>query len=436
MSLLPVGFGGGAIYDIGKSLRLRSSASAYLSRTFAGSGTDKKKGSFSCWVKRGSLGAALRLVDSYDGSSGASSVLYFSASDQLIFDFGGAGSTAITTSAVYRDPSAHFHVLLAYDTTQATASDRVKLYVNGTQVTSFASASYPALNALCQWFSANANNRIASNWSGVAGTFFDGYLSEINFVDGQALAATSFGEFDANGIWVPKKYAGTYGANGFYLPFDNGTSLTTLAQDRSGNGNNFTASGISLTAGVTYDWLDDTPTCNFATLNPLHAGRSTLSNVNLTASGATDLPTILPDSGTWYFEISGVSKTWAPPAAFPAGAGDYNFGQRPFTNTATAPKLCTKNLPSGASITTSGSFTGNAAADGPFVWLKGNPSTMTINGNAVTWGTHADKTAGGFKVRTSAATHNTAGSNTYSVTVTGKLFGDSARTPNTAQGNP
>lgn len=433
MSLLPVGFGSNsASYDIAKSLRFRASASAGVSRTIGAASTNTTKATWSGWIKRGTLGAA-RQIFAYNGNAAgnANFIILEFVSDTIRAMFDGTAATVLQTTAVYRDPSAHMHVVLSYDSTQATASNRAKLYVNGLQVTAFTTANYPALN---QAFNGGSGDlQLSGNFFGV---LFDGLLSEISFVDGQALDATSFGEFDANGIWVPKKYTGTYGTNGFYLPFDNGTSLTTLAQDRSGNVNNFTASGISLTAGVTYDWMDDTPTNNFATLNPLHAGRSTLSNVNLTASGTTDLPTIVPDSGTWYFEISGVSKTWTPPAAFPAGAGDYNFGQRPFTNTATAPKLCTKNLPTGTSITTSGSFTGNAVADGPFVWLKGNPSTMTINGNAVTWGTHADKTAGGFKVRTSSSTHNTSGSNTYSVTVTGKLFGGSSRTPNTAQGNP
>jgi hypothetical protein len=124
-----------------------------------------------------------------------------------------------------------------------------------------------------------------------------------------------------------------------------------------------------------------------------------------------------------------------------------NFGQAPLHASATyhasaggffryAPPtgfkaLCTANLPDVA-ITTSGTFTGNATADGPFVWLNGNPTAMTINGNAVTFGTHADKTAGGLKVRSSSASYNTAGSNSYSITTVGKKF----RLPNNAQGNP
>lgn len=189
---------------------------------------------------------------------------------------------------------------------------------------------------------------IGRSLSGGPNRDFDGYLAEVYFIDGQALTPNDFGLTDTNGNWQPKAYAGTYGSQGWYLKFDNATSLTTLAEDRSGNGNHWTATNVSLTAGATYDWMLDTPTNNFAVLNPLPTTRSTLSNGNLTASGATDLPTIIPASGTWYFERGGAAQTWTPPAAFPAGAGDYNFGQRPFAGTPTNPTLCTANLPAPA----------------------------------------------------------------------------------------
>jgi len=144
---------------------------------------------------------------------------------------------------------------------------------------------------------------------------FDGYLSEINFVDGQALDPSAFGQTDpATGIWVPKKYTGTYGTNGFYLPFNDATSLTTLGYDRSGNGNNWTCNGISITAGATYDVMKDSPTNgagevgNYATLNPL--SKSSVTNIsggNLAFShnysGQISQPTTISvSSGKWYFE--------------------------------------------------------------------------------------------------------------------------------------
>ena len=113
-------------------------------------------------------------------------------------------------------------------------------------------------------------------------------MAEVNFVDGQALTPTSFGEIDpTTGVWVPKKYTGTYGTNGFYLPFSDGTSTTTLCYDQSGNTNHWTPTNISLTAGATYDWMEDTPTNNFAVLNPLYqspANDPTAANLS-SASG-------------------------------------------------------------------------------------------------------------------------------------------------------
>ena len=133
--------------------------------------------------------------------------------------------------------------------------------------------------------------------------------------------------------------------------------------------------------------------------------------------------------------VTGVSSDAYSLATFANQAGDnfaVNFGQRPFAYSPPAgfKALCTKNLPTGT-ITTSGTFSGNASTDGPFVYLNGVPTAMTINGNAVTLGNHADKLANGFKVRSSSASYNSAGSNTYSITSTGTKFKYS-----NAQGNP
>jgi hypothetical protein len=402
------------------------------------------------------------------------------------------------------------------------------MFVNGAEETSFSTATYPTQNFVGFMNAARPHwiGRYISNNS----NNFDGYLSEINFIDGQALGPENFGETNSDGVWVPKKYTGTYGTNGFYLPFDDGTSATTLGYDRSGNGNNWTASGISTTAGATYDWMEDTPTNNYAVLNPLQkrwaVALETFSAGNLTVtstSASSDycFGSMAVESGKWYWEVTitnagsasttravgvdgGKLQSSVPtdvvfyigdgtksiagsasaygatyttndvigvaldkdagtvtfyknnasqgaitlPTSVPlvaanapgtsTGVHDFNFGQRPFAYTPPAgfKALCTKNRPAGGSVTTSGSFTGNANADGPFVWLNGNPETMTINGNAVTWGTHADKTAGGFKVRTSSTSYNASGTNTYSVTSTGKLFGDIIHEPNNAKGNP
>lgn len=340
MSLIQGNALGGAKYEIQKSLRFRASASAYLSRTPTIEG-DRKTWTFSFWHKRGNLnsGAEQKIFHVYDAASNEFLITFDSSNRILMYANNGTAYTT-TTSAVLRDPTSWAHIVVNLDTTQAVANNRLRIYINGVLLPTTCSLPQNSL-----W---NINKTTQHEIGSKDGTqhFLDGCIADIYFIDGQALDPSYFGEVSAEtGSWIPKKYTGTYGTNGFYLPFNDGSSLANLTADRSGNGNNWTANNISLTSGVTYDWMDDTPTNNFAVLNPLHTGRSTLSNANLTASGSTDLPTIIPNSGTWYFERGGVAQTWTPPAAFPAGAGDYNFGQRPFSGSPTHPTLCTKNLP-------------------------------------------------------------------------------------------
>jgi hypothetical protein len=389
-------------YSVANSLRFRSSASAYLNRT-PGSAGNRKTWTFSAWVKRGALGSAYSFFAGWDNSTGATDIgtaIRFNADALDVFDYTNATyNFQLLTTPVFRDPSSWYHVVIAFDTTQATTSNRIKVYVNGSQITSFSTATYPNQNT--DW---KINNTVVQSVGcmgvdNAASQFFDGYLADINFIDGQALTPSSFGQISTiTGVWQPIAYTGTYGTNGFKLNFSNGTSTTTLGYDSSGNSNNWITNNISLTAGSTYDWMIDSPTPfagssygvgNYAVLNPLYTGRSTLSNANLTASGTTDLPTIVPDSGNWYFEIDGVSKNWTPPATFPAASGNYNFGQRPFANTVTSgyKSLCTYNLPAasivnGASYMAATLYTGNGATQSitntvngisfapDFVWIK------------------------------------------------------------------
>ena len=252
-------------YQIQRSLRFRSSASAYLSRTPA-SASNRTTWTWSAWQKFGNLSTSPVV---FSAGLGGDTIEFNSNSLSVWLT---NGSTNVTTSAVYRDPSAFYHVVVAVDTTQATASNRVKLYVNGVQVTVLSASNYPAQN-----YSTTFNNTVAHNIGRKQSTaYFNGYLAEVNFIDGQALTPSSFGQTDAaTGVWTPKKYTGTYGTNGFYLPFSDNTSATTLAYDKSGNSNNWTANNISTTAGATYDSMTDVPTltsataANYCVLNPL-----------------------------------------------------------------------------------------------------------------------------------------------------------------------
>jgi hypothetical protein len=219
------------------------------------------------------------------------------------------------TTQVFRDFSAWYHLVVAVDTTQATANNRIRVYVNGTEVTAFSTLNNPSPNADLAINQA-AVHRLGAQSDSLAG-YWDGYLAEVNFIDGQALTPSSFGQTSTTtGVWIPKKFSGTYGTNGFYLPFTNTTSTSTLGNDFSGNSNTWTVNGISLTTGSTYDSMTDVPTltsvttANYCVLNPLtNVGIGTVSNGNLQLATTTNSRTMtgtmaLPSTGQYYFEIT------------------------------------------------------------------------------------------------------------------------------------
>lgn len=298
--------GQGGEYTLARSLRFRSDASANLYKNISTTATDRKKFTYSTWVKLGNLGTGVQVVANHTGDDW----IYF-VNNKLYFEFTGA---ILVTTQVFRDPSAWYHIMCVCDTTQATSTDRMKIYVNGSQVTSFTSNTPPALNYQST-FMTTGNNYIGC-YNG-SFYFFDGYMAETHHIDGQALTPSSFGQTSpTTGVWQPKKYAGTYGTNGFYLPFTNNSTTTTLGNDFSGNGNNWTANNISLTAGATYDSMTDVPTltsatvANYCVLNPLDATSGTsITNGNLNVTTATDnfgltKGTIWVSSGKWYWEIT------------------------------------------------------------------------------------------------------------------------------------
>jgi len=301
--LLGAAGAGGAGYTIGQSIRFNDDDSAYLSRT-PGSAGDRKTWTFSSWVKRANLfnGSVPQIIFSAANGSTLDFIMQFGQSDDTlrISDyFSGSASNLITTQ-LFRDPSAWYHFVLQYDTTQATSSDRMKLYVNGTQVTAFGTASYPSLN-----YDSAVNNNLAHNISRgaySANGYFDGYQAEINFIDGTALDPTSFGETSDDGVWVPKAYTGSYGTNGFYIT---GANSADLGADDSGNSNDFTSSGLT-----SADQMLDTPTDNFAVLNYIQQNATGLSDGNLqfTTSGTGThklmSSTIAVSSGKWYAEAA------------------------------------------------------------------------------------------------------------------------------------
>jgi hypothetical protein len=540
-------------YMIGQSLR-SNGTNAFLTRTPVSAG-NRKTWTISFWFKRGKIatGSYQTIFDAPNAPDTASTRrngIGFYGDDTMYVFFNDNLEGGMRTTRTFRDISAWYHIVLAVDTTLSSpASDRLKLFINGVRETSFSTSSNPALN-----YDTGVNN----NWEHslcattsiyTRSSYFDGYVSELNFIDGQALDTSYFGQLDTNsGQWIPKAYLGSYGINGLYLKFadNSNTTAATLGKDSSPNGNNWTPNGFA-----SQDQVLDSPTNNFCTLSPLRknnvngappaltagnlcAGTQVNigSSVYVTTVGAWDLPL-----GKWYWEVfytsgagnlatgivtsaspmpytgapypvfsgtvvytnsgsitfddnqnyqtglatygvgavigvavdttgssnntvtffkngSQVGSTqnidkrtdwtaWAGPWAQTSESATLNFGQGGQTGLTydaasggrfkyTPPTgfkaLCTTNLPSAMSVVTSGTFTGNASNDGPFVWLGGAPTDLTINGNVVIWGTHADKLASGFKIRTSSASYNAGSTNSFSATVPAKFKWATART--------
>jgi len=294
-------------YSLSRSLRFRSSASAYLNRTFS-TPTNALKFTWSGWVKRGAFGAQVLFGNGNVNTGTTFSGIYFDTADRLyLLD---AGSFFVRqTNAVYRDPAAWYHIMFSVD---KTTSVNANLYVNGVQVTSFLDSRGTLLTA------GNFNSAVATTIgknTAASDYYFDGYMAEVNFIDGQALTPSSFGSFSVYNQWLPKKYSGTYGTNGFYLPFTNNASAATLGNDFSGNSNTWTTNNISVTAGSTYDSMTDVPTltsataANYCVLNPLECLNSTLSNANLTVAvsptgGGITASSLAVTTGKWYCELT------------------------------------------------------------------------------------------------------------------------------------
>ena len=280
-------------YQISRSLRFNNPTdTAYLNRTPATT-TNRTTFTFSVWVKRGSVDANYRSF--FSNGNAVDSVMFWNDNSFAVRNFNGSSYDLITTQ-VFRDPSAWYHLVIAMDTTQAISSNRTKIYVNGVQVTAFSTSTYPPQN-----FNTGYNTATAQYIGWNEYNYYNGYMTEVNFIDGQALPPTSFGYVNpTTGIWSPAKFVGGYGTNGFYLNFSDNSNTTaaTLGADYSGNGNNWTPNNFSVTAGAGNDSLVDSPTSygtdtgvggtvrgNYATFNPLQGTGQTgafyLANGNL-----------------------------------------------------------------------------------------------------------------------------------------------------------
>ena len=280
------------------SLRLDASADAYLTREFDAP-SNNKKWTYSTWIKRSKIGGHQAIISSnVDGNNYFD--FRFSATsshvDQLFLQnrVGGSNLIAGYTAAEFRDPSAWYNIVLIYDSDNSTTASRTLLYVNGvnhvlSEIAADGEASYFNVDGINHNFGASRT----SDSSGTVWSEFDGYVSEANFCDGQALGPTSFGE-TKNGVWIPIDTSGlTFGNNGFRIRHDQvgvGTASTsTIGADVSGKTNHLTSSGIAATDCA----MRDSPENNFATWNPLSnrrggAGPYTMADGALRGVGSGD----------------------------------------------------------------------------------------------------------------------------------------------------
>jgi len=274
--------GAAAGYQIDNSLRFRGAQ--YLSRTPSTNG-DRAKGTVSMWFKKSyiqnGLANQLSLLGFTQGNA-PGLIRYRYQYDYIEHNAGvnGTSSFGMDLVAEHRDPSAWMHFVWTFDYDNPSLSQRMRMYINGVrQTTSTYNPPTGASGNTGTWNASGVLHQIGRQAPGE----FQGYMAEIHNIDGTALEPTSFGEYDENGVWRPIEVSGlTYGTNGFYLDF---SDPSNIGADRSGNGNNWTATGFELTTSTStsYDWMEDSPTNNAPTLNRLKEGTLiTLSNANLT----------------------------------------------------------------------------------------------------------------------------------------------------------
>ena len=300
-------------YEISNSLRFNDGDSANLSRSISSSGSNTNA-SISFWLKRGTAFGSQQILFTNTKTDYYFRVALDSSARLEIIDVtNGSVSGKRVTNRLFRDPSAFYHIFIGVDGGQGTEENRVKVYINGVAETSWSSET-----AWQSTFQMNADD--LTHYVGQRGDsnqYFDGYMSEFNYVDGTTKAYTDFGEFNDNGVWIPKKYTGSYGTNGFFLEFQQtGTSQNSsgIGADTSGNDNHFAVSNLAA-----IDVTTDTPTNNFNTLNPLvphnsifeeeAQGNTGLSSSGVQLRGGYMGSTIMPTSGKWYFEVKIVTIT-------------------------------------------------------------------------------------------------------------------------------
>ena len=297
-------------YDVANSCRFNAPDDAYMHKTPSSNGS-RRIGTFSIWVKLAlNTSEGQYLFSGSPDASTTTALLLSIDGDNLRFNGWTSNSQhmLLVTDRKFRDPSAWYNIVVAWDTTQGTASNRVKIYVNGSQETSFSTETYPDQNRDLN-INNSGNKTLIGARSNPNYAFADGYYSEVVMIDGTALTPTSFGEFDEDsGIWKPIDVSGlTFGTNGFYLDFEDSSNL---GNDANG-GTDFTEVNLAAT-----DQSTDTCTNNFATINPLdnYYAQATLSEGNTkvatnASAEAMSTSTFAMTKGRWYFEVDFISNS-------------------------------------------------------------------------------------------------------------------------------
>jgi hypothetical protein len=287
-------------YEIERSLRFNSADTAHLSRTM-GTFTDINVGTISFWVKRSALGAGV-IAAGWTGSTSYSGSIQFNSTDNALqVGIGGAAAYLFKTNALLRDVSAWYHVVVAWDRS-ASASDKVKVWINGVAQTSSDTGYQSWTSGDCQIWASNTGNRIGRGDNDRYDNLLNGYLAEYHYVDGQALDESYFGQFDNNNNWNPKEYAGTYGNEGFYLNFSDNSSNAALGTDSSGNNNTWTVNNINA-AGSDWDQSETWSSGVTGTVNPSYPATNMFD-------GDTGLGFATGTTAT-----AGNSITWTPSTA-------------------------------------------------------------------------------------------------------------------------
>ena len=311
-----------------RSLRFNAGDQAYLNRTPSSAG-DVDKWTWSGWIKRSALGAHTDFFSAVQNGQNAT-IIQFDNNDRLDFEnfVGNSDKGRKITTRLFRDVSAWYHIVCSYDSGNATADDRVKLYVNGVRETDFNYSTNPSSGQDSIVNSTNAHH-IGSD-TGFNNNYFNGMLADVYLVDGSVLDASSFGSFDSNGVWQNSLYDGSLGTNGFHLDFADNSSSSAIGQDKSGNSNDFTVNNFNFSAGADNDSLFDNPkngsqsdtgaggqvSGNYATWSPLVAQLSTGTTISdgglkTTCSGtrSTTMSTF-PLKGKTYWEVTFGSGTY------------------------------------------------------------------------------------------------------------------------------